>query len=182
MNANPKRDAGFSLIEIMIALAITMIVMASVFLLLQQGQDSFRREPEVSDMNVNARSGLNRIVQNLTMAGYNTPGSLSVFWQDGNGINLDQFTIVYGDPHATVMAPTPCGAWAQNNGPTRTDESRYAWASVWKEFLPILVLAFDPDVLDDPAAAQRRRGRRWHGRWRLYFPRRGRVPDQSRHL
>ena len=41
-------DKGFTLIEVLVALLITVIVMASVFMLLQKGQDSFRREPEVA--------------------------------------------------------------------------------------------------------------------------------------
>ncbi len=37
---------GFSVVEILIALSITMVVMASVFMLLKKGQDSFERAPE----------------------------------------------------------------------------------------------------------------------------------------
>ena len=52
------RADGFTLIEMMIAVAITTAVMASVYLLLQKGQTSFQREPEVADMNQSARAGL----------------------------------------------------------------------------------------------------------------------------
>ena len=50
-------DKGFSLIEILVALMVTMIVMAAVFMLLHKArQNSFRREPEVADMTANARA------------------------------------------------------------------------------------------------------------------------------
>jgi Tfp pilus assembly protein PilW len=44
--ASPDQPRGFSLVEILIALLITMLVMTSVFLLLQKSQKSFAREPE----------------------------------------------------------------------------------------------------------------------------------------
>ncbi len=123
MNANPKRDfdAGFSLIEIMIAIAITMIVMTSVFLLLNKGQESFRREPEVSDMNANARFGIDRISRDLTVAGYNTPGNMAIMWLDGGGINPanpDELTIIYADPEIPISRPKPCTA--KGGGPCNT--------------------------------------------------------------
>lgn len=54
-------ERGFTLVEVMIALLLTVSVMASVFGLLQRGQESFRREPEISDMNHNTRSGVENI-------------------------------------------------------------------------------------------------------------------------
>ncbi len=120
MNANPKRDvnAGFSLIEIMIALAITMIVMTSVFLLLNKGQDSFRREPEVSDMNANARFGIDRISHDLTVAGYNTSGNMAIMWFDGGGITPDEVTIIYADPEIPMSRSKPCAP--TGGGPCKT--------------------------------------------------------------
>jgi prepilin-type N-terminal cleavage/methylation domain-containing protein len=114
--ARSSRDRGFSLIEVLIAMAITIVVMASVMLLLQKGQRSFRREPEVSDMNASARSGLSRISQDLTVAGYKTPPNMAVMWQDGGGINPDEITIIYADPDVPVSRPKPCGAGGAGGG------------------------------------------------------------------
>lgn len=111
-----NRERGFSLIEVMIALAITLIVMASVLLLLQKGQKSFQREPEVSDMNASARSGLNRISRDLTVAGYNTPPNMPVMWVDGGGVNPDEITIIYADPDVPVSRPLPCGGGGGGGG------------------------------------------------------------------
>ena len=65
----PGAQKGFSLIEVMVAMMVTMIVMAAVFTLLQKGQTTFQREPEVAEMNQNARYGLDMIVRDLTDAG-----------------------------------------------------------------------------------------------------------------
>ena len=112
-------ERGFSLIEVMIAVAITLAVMASVFLLLQRGQSSFRREPEVSDMYANARAGLDRIGQDLTVAGYNTPINMPVMWFDGGGITPDEITIIYADPEVPISRPKPCGGGG-GGGPCNT--------------------------------------------------------------
>ncbi|TDI34594.1 MAG: hypothetical protein E2P02_29805 [Acidobacteria bacterium] len=99
---------GFSVIEILIALVITMVVMASVFMLLRKGQDSFEREPEVTDMTASARAGLMRVSQDLMVAGFNTPANMAVMWLDGGGKNPDELTIVYADPEIPVSRPVSC--------------------------------------------------------------------------
>ncbi len=108
---NSTTDAGtqgFSLVEIVIALVLTMLVMTSVFVLLQKSQKSFAREPEVSDMNANARGGLDRISQDLAIAGFATPSNMAVMWSDGGGLTPDRIGIVYADPEVPVSRPRPC--------------------------------------------------------------------------
>ena len=111
-------DNGFSLIEVLVALTITTIVMASVFRLLAKGQDSFRREPEVADMQANARAGLDWISRDLVVAGYNTPATLTVIWANGGGDTPDEVTIIYADPDIPTSMPMPCGKAGQ--GPCNT--------------------------------------------------------------
>jgi prepilin-type N-terminal cleavage/methylation domain-containing protein len=105
---SPSQPHGFSLIEVLIAMAISVLVMASVFVLLSRSRETFRREPEVSDMNANARSGLDQISQELTVAGFATPPNMAVAWSDGGDLNPDAITIVYADPEIPVARPTPC--------------------------------------------------------------------------
>jgi type II secretory pathway pseudopilin PulG len=107
-DASPPHVQGFSLVEILIALAITMLVMTSVFVLLQKSQKSFAREPEVSEMNANARAGLDRISQDLAVAGFATPSNMAVMWSDGGGVTPDRIGIVYADPEVPVSRPRPC--------------------------------------------------------------------------
>jgi len=106
--ASPDPPRGFSLTEILVALLITMVLMSSVFLLLQKSQRSFAREPEVSYMNANARAGLDRISQDLSVAGFATPSTMAVMWFDGGGFTPDQISIVYADPEFPVSRPRPC--------------------------------------------------------------------------
>lgn len=119
MSTPPEpRDRGFSLIEATIAIAITAIVMASVFLLLQRGQRSFQREPEVTEMHANARTSLDQIGKDLTVAGYNTPINMPVMWFDGGGVTPDEITILYADPQLPVSRPKSCRV--EGGGPCTT--------------------------------------------------------------
>ena len=107
--SNSERDVrGFSVVEILIALVIAMVVMASVFMLLKKGQDSIQREPEVIDMTASARAGLRRVSQDLMVAGFNTPANMAVMWLDGGDKNPDELTIVYADPEIPVSRPLSC--------------------------------------------------------------------------
>ena len=113
---------GFSLIEVLIAMMIPLIVMASVMMLLQKGQTTFQREPEVADMNQNARTGLDMISRDLTMAGLNTPPPVAIMWINGGGDTPDELTIVYADPEFPTITPV-CNAGgsadATASGPIR---------------------------------------------------------------
>jgi hypothetical protein len=111
-------DTGFTFVEVMVAMLITVAVMGAVFGLLIRGQSSFRREPEVADVNQNARSGLDMIARDLTMAGYRTPPTTAVLWQDGGGITPDEITIIYADPDVPISEPIKCGTLGA--GPCRT--------------------------------------------------------------
>jgi prepilin-type N-terminal cleavage/methylation domain-containing protein len=111
-----RTDRGFSLIEITIAVALTLIVMAGVFGLLQRGQASFRREPEITDLNQSARNGLDMMARDLTLAGYKTPATTAILWANGGGLNPDQITIVYSDPDVPTAEPVKCGGAGGGGG------------------------------------------------------------------
>ncbi len=129
-------ERGFSLVEVMIALLLTVSVMASVFGLLQRGQESFRREPEISDMNHSTRSGVETISRDLLMAGYKTPAQSAVLWTDGGTIAPDEVTIIFADPDVPTSEPLKCGvAGGGGSGPCVTIDQASA-------------LNIDPGTLD----------------------------------
>ncbi|HXV64389.1 MAG TPA: prepilin-type N-terminal cleavage/methylation domain-containing protein [Vicinamibacteria bacterium] len=109
-------NKGFTLIEVLVAIAVTLIIMASVFGVLLGGQDSFRRENQVADMQMSTRSGLDMIGRDLTLAGYKTPPASAVIWSDGGGIQPDEVTIVYADPNIPISRPKQCGAGGKGGG------------------------------------------------------------------
>jgi len=126
-------EPGFTLVEVMIALLLTLTVMASVFGLLHRGSESFRREPEISDLNQNARSGVDMISRDLVMAGLKTPAHSAILWNDGGLIDPDEITVIYADPRYPTCEPLKCSA--QGGGPCNTiDQSS--------------TLNIDPDTMD----------------------------------
>ena len=74
-------------------------------------------EPEVADMTANARAGMNRISEDLTFAGYNTPASMAIMWSDGGGTPAvpDELTILYADPDIPSVRPM-CGTSGGGGG------------------------------------------------------------------
>ncbi len=113
---NAARAAGFSLIEVLVAIALTIIVLYAVYSMLTLGQTGFRRENEVAMMQMSTRAGMQRMSRELSMAGYRTPPMSATLWNDGGGDNPDEITIIYADPDVPLARPLPCGTTGQGSG------------------------------------------------------------------
>ena len=72
MNAKAKPETGpetgFSLIELMVAMLITLIVSGAIFGLLSSGHSAFRREPELSDRQQSIRLAMDVISRDVVNA------------------------------------------------------------------------------------------------------------------
>ena len=70
---HPRRaEAGFSIIEMLIATAIMMVVTAATFGLMNPAQGMFAAQPEVSDMQQRLRIAVETLKKDLLMAGAGT--------------------------------------------------------------------------------------------------------------
>jgi prepilin-type N-terminal cleavage/methylation domain-containing protein len=74
-----ESERGFSLIEVLISMVVTLIVMAAVFGLLTRGQRSFQREPEVADLQQSARTALDLVTKDILQAGAGLPPEFPSF-------------------------------------------------------------------------------------------------------
>ena len=61
--------SGFSLVELTIAMLVTLIVSGAIFGLLSGGNAAFRREPELSDRQQNVRVAMDLIQKDIGNAG-----------------------------------------------------------------------------------------------------------------
>jgi len=82
-----EREQGFSLIELMVAMVVTLIISGAVFQLVTAGNSAFRREPAMADRQQNIRMALDLISQDVYKAGYGVPDFAQVFTPalDGTG-------------------------------------------------------------------------------------------------
>jgi type II secretory pathway pseudopilin PulG len=77
--AETGQETGFSLIELTVAMVITLIISGAIFGLLTTGHSAFRREPELSDRQQNIRVAMDIISKDVVNAGSNMPAFLQVF-------------------------------------------------------------------------------------------------------
>jgi type IV pilus assembly protein PilW len=67
--------SGFSLVELLVAMAITGVVMAAVFKIYTTQQDSYVLQEQVAEMQQNGRTAKYVMTREIRMAGYDPTGS-----------------------------------------------------------------------------------------------------------
>ena len=87
---------GFSMIELMVAMVVTLVVSGAIFGLLTAGGNAFRREPEVADRQQNIRVAMDAIMRDVQNA--------------GSGMPLVSQVFTHVDTPAAVPGPTGFGA------------------------------------------------------------------------
>lgn len=95
---NKEKERGLTLVELLVALAISVIIISSIVFLLRYSQDAFYGTETQSDIQQNARVGLDLMVRELRMAkGFvNILNSMVTFRADIQGTN-DTVEYIY-DP------------------------------------------------------------------------------------
>jgi type II secretory pathway pseudopilin PulG len=74
-----KKKSGFTLVEVIIAMAVTMVAMAAAVLLFRDSTKANNSVTQRSDMSDNLRAGLNLVVQDLIQTGTGIPtGGISI--------------------------------------------------------------------------------------------------------
>ncbi|MCD6188227.1 MAG: PilW family protein [Desulfuromusa sp.] len=107
--------AGFTLVELLIALAISGVLMTAVYATFQSQQNNYLAQEQVAEMQQNIRAGLDIMVSELRMAGYDV---------DKNGDKTGTAGITVADAGTitfTVVADTD-GVDNDNDSPTEIDE------------------------------------------------------------
>ena len=74
-----RHERGFSLVELMVAMTVTLVVSGAIYGLLTVGGNAFRREPEVADRQQNIRAAMDLISRDVYNAGAAVPPFGQVF-------------------------------------------------------------------------------------------------------
>jgi len=72
-------ESGFSLIELMIAMLITLIISGAIYGLMSTGQGAFRREPELADRQQNIRAAMDLLQRDVEVGGSGMDAFRQVF-------------------------------------------------------------------------------------------------------
>lgn len=81
-----RSDQGFSMVELMVALVVTLMVTGAVFQLMSAGSTAFRREPEIADRQQSIRVAMDRIWTDTLQAGTGMPAFSQVFDRSLDGV------------------------------------------------------------------------------------------------
>jgi type IV pilus assembly protein PilW len=73
------REKGFTLVELMIALALTGIVLACIYKALTSSQQVYTTQDQIVETQENVRAAMEFITREIRMAGYNPSGSATTF-------------------------------------------------------------------------------------------------------
>src|SRR5467141_694376 len=68
-----KKRSGFTFVELLIGMAVTMVALAAAFVLFRDSTKANTNVTQASDMSDNMRAGLNLIVQDLIQTGTGIP-------------------------------------------------------------------------------------------------------------
>jgi len=92
---NLKNSHGFSILETLVALALTAIVLTVVFKVFITQHQNWSIQEQVTDMQQNARAAMDEITRQVRMAGHELPLGLPALIAYNS--NPDTIVITYGD-------------------------------------------------------------------------------------
>jgi type IV pilus assembly protein PilW len=110
------RNRGFTIVELMVTLAITSILVLGAMTFLASAHKSNRVQMALSGLNVSGRFGLDQVARDIRMSGYRdsdwTLGALSDVISATNGdaaAGGDSLALLYEGARDCAYAPAPAG-------------------------------------------------------------------------
>jgi prepilin-type N-terminal cleavage/methylation domain-containing protein len=79
-------EQGFTLVELLVALALSLVILGAIFLTFKSQQDSYLTQDQISTMQQNLRAAMIMITRDTQMAGYYTNFDTSEFAMDWDGL------------------------------------------------------------------------------------------------
>jgi prepilin-type N-terminal cleavage/methylation domain-containing protein len=133
-------QAGFSMIELLVAMVMTLIVSGAIFGLLTGGQNAFRREPELTDRQQNVRIAMDLIKRDVAGAGAGMVPFVQAFTNlaDGAGGFPTGYTagVINGGATDILEVLTASGSCPSVTLPAVPLASDATWPSAANENLP----------------------------------------------
>ncbi|MBI3932187.1 MAG: prepilin-type N-terminal cleavage/methylation domain-containing protein [Acidobacteria bacterium] len=86
MPTRSRSQAGFSLVELMVAMVVTLVVSGAIFGLMSSGQTAFRRTPEITEMQQAVRVAMDVMQRDIATAGVGMGAFFQAFGDNLNGV------------------------------------------------------------------------------------------------
>jgi type IV pilus assembly protein PilW len=102
---NPR--SGFSLVELLVAMAIAGVVMAAVFKIYTTQQDSYVLQEQVAEMQQNGRTAKYVMTREIRMAGYDPIGTANAGFESaaGDSVSFSMDITPEDDPDGAIILP-----------------------------------------------------------------------------
>jgi type II secretory pathway pseudopilin PulG len=125
---NRSQETGFSILEMLVATAITVGLTGTLFYFFKQSQDTFVVESAKTEMNQNFRAALDLMARDIQAAGAGIPFFLGpIGGKDGGGTNAnpslnppDSVLLLYGNASVSPVAVKATGSYPAPVGPSST--------------------------------------------------------------
>jgi prepilin-type N-terminal cleavage/methylation domain-containing protein len=96
-------ERGFSLIELLIAMVVTLIVSGAVLTFLVQANQSFQTQPEMTERQQNIRAAMDLIMRDIANAGAGLPQQVQVFTPGKNNVGSPSPVGTAADPNTDEL-------------------------------------------------------------------------------
>jgi len=97
MKARAESEAGFSLIELMVAMVITLVVTGAIYGLMASGQSAFKRDPEITERQQNIRVAMDLIQRDIHLGGMKMGPFVQAFTDGYDDAGPEPSVIVPGE-------------------------------------------------------------------------------------
>lgn len=102
----PKNEKGFSLLELLVAAALTVGLIGGIFALANRNQQVFVTESGVTDLNQNVRTAVDLLTRDIQCAGMGLPVGVgnfaAIYYKNGASGAPDSILMLNGNPSAPV--------------------------------------------------------------------------------
>ena len=122
---SPESDRGFTLVELLIAMAVGLVLLGAMYGVFSMHNKTFGTQEQIAEMQQNARAAMDMMTREIRMAGYNPAGiafdgitysasQLQVKADlDGNGTIAGQENIIYKHDSANYQVTRNIGSGDQ---------------------------------------------------------------------
>lgn len=101
---NNRTENAFTLVELLVAMAITLVVMSAIFMTFKSQQDSYVIQDQVTRMQQNLRGAMYLMTRDIQMAGYYTSfdtSSCLTDWDDDGNDDSGYRPLIYARDNVT---------------------------------------------------------------------------------